>query len=477
MSLAQLDVGAPAEGRPEPVSGRPPFRGILAWRPDAISLLSLVVLVTFALPARLVVHGFGAVGTPTNLLGVVLFFMWIFARMIGTKPTERWQPVRIIVGTYLLVMLLTYASGFARLMYPDEASNATRFIISTIALSGIALVAADAIKDRQRLNLLLQRIVYGAAFMGFAGDLEFITKYNLARHIHVPGLVVNSSIIGLRVRGAGFTRVAGTASHYIEFGVVLAMLLPLALHFAFFAPTRGRRQFNWLLVIVMGIGVPFSLSRAAALALALGLVVVGCCWTWRARLNGLVVAVVGLVVLRAARPGLLGTIRSLFTNVGNDPSISHRTTDYTPVFKLIGERPLFGRGAGTFIPTRYFFLDNQVLMTTIESGFLGLISLLMVLVGGLALAHRFGKFASDPETKHLGYALLAAFCGALLTSFTFDSLSFPIFATVLFLLLGIAGAMWRMERPARQTRFAVDALPTTPLPDSDFTRSSDGARS
>ena len=38
---------------------------------------------------------------------------------------------------------------------------------------------------------------------------------------------------------------------------------------------------------------------------------------------------VGLMaVLMVVRPGLLGTLRSLFTNLGNDPSIEGRTEDY-----------------------------------------------------------------------------------------------------------------------------------------------------
>jgi O-antigen ligase len=378
--------------------------------------------------------------------------------------------VRVLVGVYLLVMVITYAGGFARGMFPDELSSATRFIIRTFALCGIALLAADAIPNRERLMLLLQRVVYGAAFMAFAGDLEFVTKYNLATHIRLPGLVLNNSILGLKARGFGFDRVAGTATHYIEFGVVLGMVLPLAIHFAIFAKTRGRRQFNWLLTLMMAVAVPFSLSRAAAIALVVGLLVLGSCWTWRARLNGLIVAALVAVGLKAAKPGLLGTIRALFTNVGRDNSISGRTSDYTAVFPLIRERPFFGRGAGTFIPSRYRFLDNQILMTTIESGVIGLIAVLMVFIGGMALAHRVGKFAADPETKHLGYALLAGFVGAFLTSFTFDSLGFPIFATVTFLYLGVAGAMWRLDRAGRHARYTVDRLAETRLQFADGAR-------
>lgn len=440
---------------------RPPFRGILAWRPDSVSVLSVIVFLTFFLPARLVLTGMGAVGTPTNALGLGVLAMWIFARMRGTGPRMRLQPVRILVGIYLFVMIFTYAGGFSRGLYPDEASNATRFIIQTFALTGIALLAADTITSRARLNLLLQRIVFGAAFMGFAGDLEFFTGYNLAAHIQFPGLEVNDHLIGAGSRGTlDFARVAGTASHYIEFGVVLGMLLPLAIHLAIFSPTRGRRHLNWFLAFIMAIGVPFAVSRAAAIALLVSMLVVAACWTWRARFNTVIIACLGAVGMKAVKPGLIGTIRGLFLNAGQDTSVTSRTDDYGPAFAFIHQRPILGRGAGTFIPSRYRFLDNQILMTTIESGILGLIALVTLLLGGLTLAHRVGKLAAEPQTKHLGYALLAAFAVAFLTSFTFDSLSFPIFTTMLFLLLGITGAMWRLDRTSRHARFTIESLST-----------------
>jgi O-antigen ligase len=429
---------------------RPPYRGLFAWRPDAVSILSVLVFFTFALPARLVIKGLGAVGTPSNLVGIILFALWLFGALSGGARSSRRQPAHVVVAVFLLVILFTYAAGFARGMYSDELNSANRLVIETVGLSGIALVAADAIPTRARLNVLLQRIVYGAAFMALVGDLESLTRINLATRIQVPGLRVNNHLIGLAERGSGgFSRVAGTASHYIEFGVVLAMLLPLAIHFAIFAPTRGRRQFNWLLVILMGVGVPFAISRSAAAGLGISLVVLACCWTWRARLNALVAGAICAVGMKVAKPGLLGTIKALFANVSSDPSISGRTTDYGPSFAYIRERPWFGRGAGTFLPSRYRLLDNQYLLTTLESGIVGLAALILLFLGGAAIAHRVAKFSPDPETRHLGYALLAIFVCGFFTSFTFDSLSFPIFTIVLFLGLGVAGALWRLDRPGR----------------------------
>lgn len=436
------------------------------WRPDAVTLLSVVVACLFVVPASFVVKGLGAVATPVNVLGVILMVLWLTSLAMGSRWWSGRQPVRIVLWVYIFVSLLTYAGGYARGMFSDEASNATRTIIGVFAVSGIGLVAADAIRTRERLNVLLQRIVYGAAFMAAVGDFEALTKFNVVRHLQYPGLVANSHIVGTASRGTGGVfRVAGTASHYIEFGVVLGMLLPLAIHFAIFSPTQGRRRFNWFLTALMAAGVPLAVSRAASVAVIVAVLVLAGCWTWRARVNALVLAAVFAVGMKIAKPGLLGTIRSLFTHASSDPSITHRTTEYSGVFTLISQRPFFGRGTGTYIPTRYQILDNQVLLTTIESGIVGLIAFMTLFIGGAAVAHRVGKFSPDPETRHLGYALTAAFTVGLLTSFTFDSFSFPIFTTMTFLALGAAGALWRLDAPARhdaRARAELSSLASTP---------------
>jgi hypothetical protein len=67
------DRAAYVTGFTESACRRSPFRGILAWRPDAVSVLSLIVFSAFMIPARYIIHGMSAVGTPAFLLGVGAF--------------------------------------------------------------------------------------------------------------------------------------------------------------------------------------------------------------------------------------------------------------------------------------------------------------------------------------------------------------------------------------------------------------------
>ena len=163
-------------------------------------------------------------------------------------------------------------------------------------------------------------------------------------------------------------------------------------------------------------------------------------------------SVLFLAAFHTVVPGLLGTLRSLFANYKNDPSVQGRTSDYTVVFHYLGQRPWFGRGPGTFIPSRYIVLDNQILGQLVSLGVIGLAALILLFVTALAAARWMAKSPKLPEEdRHLAAALAATVAAGFVTSFTFDSLAFPIFAGTLFLAFGAIGALWRLKRTTSDT--------------------------
>ena len=105
-------------------------------------------------------------------------------------------------------------------------------------------------------------------------------------------------------RGDTFlARVAGAPSHYIEFGVVLALVLPVALHYAFFAPPGRVRTWRWVQAGTVAFAIPLSISRSATLTVAVTFVMLATVWPWRHRYNAVVVSVFALAVFRVINPG------------------------------------------------------------------------------------------------------------------------------------------------------------------------------
>lgn len=406
----------------------------------------MLLALLFVLPARLVVPAIGAAGRPAVLLGLGLTGWWVLTRMVPDMVIRGRQPVRMALLVFFVIFVLAYGLGYARGLPGIESRGSDRALIVMTSLVGVGLLVADGVSTRDRLDTLLRRLTYATAFMALVGGLQFVFGIDLAAKIRLPGLVLNRNLVGVTERGtAGLPRVAGTAGHAIEFGVLMAMVLPIALHYALHARSRAERQRRWPIVVIIALGIPFSISRSATL----GLLVSGLCltaiWSPRMRHRALVVAAVSMVLLRSAVPGLLGTIRSLFTNLESDPSVQGRTEDYDVVFTYISSRPWFGRGPGTFLPERYILLDNQALVSLVTTGYVGFAALLGLLATAYFSARSVARRGVDDCTRHLGQALATCILVAVVSSLTFDSLAFATFGGTLFLVVGAAGALWRLR--------------------------------
>jgi O-antigen ligase len=294
--------------------------------------------------------------------------------------------------------------------------------------------------------------------MAGIGLVQFLFAIDVTAYIQVPGLVLKGDLIGFAERGTGFYRVSSTATHYIEFSTVMAIGVPFAIHTARFAHHPLARQLATVATVLMAAAIPATLSRTGILALAVALLAMMFAWDWRTRFNIGVPAVGLLAVLAVVQPGLLGTIRSLFTGIGNDPSIQGRTEDYGIVFAYFYERPWLGRGPGTFVPELYIILDNEWLQHMVNSGIVGLAALIGLILTSLTLSIIAFRRATRPEDKHLCMCLVAVQLIGVVSNSTFDAFGFTTYSTMLAVCTGAAGAMWRFTHPARQVRSATTRL-------------------
>jgi len=413
---------------------------------DATTLVSGYLGLLVLVPARYIFGPLGSMGTPAVLVGLVALAWWAIGRFApALAPTATgFQPIRTVVVLFAWVTVLTYGYGFARPLEELEVRSADRALIALVSLCGVALLVTDGVPRRERLEVLLHRLVGVAVVLACFGIVQFSTGLDPAGLLKLPGLQQARELRSIQEGGA-VRRVAGTALHPIEFGVVLAMALPVALHFAFHAP-RARRGRQWAAALTIAVALPMSVSRSALVAVAAVFVVLVPSWSWRRRSNVAAAVVLLLGAMQVAIPGLLGTLKSLVLNAGSDPSVQGRTDDYGPVLDLWRETPWLGRGFGTFLPERYRFLDNQYLGTLIDSGVVGVVALALLLLVALGVARGAERRAADAVTRSLARSLQAASAVAMATFFTFDALSFPMNAGVLFVIFGCSGVLWRLVR-------------------------------
>lgn len=429
-------------------------------RPDTSVLLIVFLAAQFLIPARMVIGGMGAVGRPSVAIGLLMAFLWIMSVFRNGQLPPGTQPVRWVVAIWVAIELVGYAVGYGRGLPAVEASAADRWIIFVLAMAGIALATADGIVTRRQLDLVLKALVGFTATMAAIGALQFLGIVDLVRYIRIPGLSFNSDLIGIGTRGGPeFARVASTANHYIEFGVVLALVLPIALHYALFAAPGAGRRWLWVAVGLIASGIPFSISRSATLAIGMGMILMAVVWPWRQRYNALVIGVVATAAFHVLQRGVLGTIKSLFTNAEDDPSVQDRIarTDY--VMDLWSLRPWLGRGAGTVIPEQYILLDNQIYMTLLAGGVLGVTGLVIFFLAPYFIGRSIRLRGADQETRHLAQALAIAMPVGLMVSATFDSFSFATFVGVIVLIMGAIGALWRLDHESPHERVLQVAAP------------------
>jgi O-antigen ligase len=413
-----------------------------------------MVFLLYALPATLIVPELTYAGRPALLVAFLLWCWWLLAHLNPRLVMVGPQPMRWAALAYLASVLLSYVAGMQRGLPQLEANGQDFTLILTLEFLGVVMMAADGIRNWDRLLGVLRVFMWSAGIMALIAIIQATTKVNVAEFIRLPGLQLKGELADFQPRGdGGLYRVAGTATHYIEFSVVMAMAVPFAIHFARFASSRRARLAAGFVALLITASIPMAVSRTGVLALGTAVVVMLiAAWNWRTRFNVLVIGmgIVGMLVV--SRPGLLGTIKSMFASAESDPSITGRTDDYAYVGNWFAQRPWLGRGPGTLIPDLYLILDNQWLYTLVTGGIIGVAAFAMLHITGITLAWIALRRSTLPEDRHLCAALIAAQVISMLVSATFDSLSFTTFSFTLALTCGVSGAVWRMTHPHRTVR-------------------------
>jgi polysaccharide biosynthesis protein PslJ len=428
---------------------------------DTAATLGLVAALAMLVPAHLVIPGLTGIGRPVVAFGTVLALAWFVSRLHPRLAMRTPQPLRWTAAAYLTAMLLSYAAGSLRGLPPLEANGADRALVISLFMVGVALVCADGVATRARLDDLLRTLVGLGVVMALIGHVQASFEFNLVELIRLPGLVDHRDAVDFRARGAGFLQVASTTLHYIEFSTVMAFLVPYGIHLIRFS--RGPRGRAAALVgtVLVAAAVPITLSRTGMVGLAVALLVLGWSWSWRIRYTVAVASLGLLAALMVVQPGLLGTIRALFTHAGDDPSVQGRTDDYGPAFDYISQRPLLGRGPGTFIPSLYRFIDNDWLLHLITVGVVGTAAYAAWHLAAVTLAVVAYRRARSEVDRHLCACLIATQATAVVVAAFFDAMAFATHVTVLSILTGAAGAMWRFTHPDRRVRSAAPRLGRT----------------
>ena len=381
-----------------PAADLPPEPGDTSRKFDAVSLLTIYIVLLMLIPYSVVFPPLGGAGGLSTMYAAILMFLFLALWLHQGFHIDRGsQPIRVVGIAFTCSIIAAYVSVNRHLMPALERNGADRGLIFAAGWLAVLLLAADGIDRPDRLNTMLGRVVTGVTAMAAVGIVEFATGLDFAQYIVIPGFstqaIPTDTAVSTRL---GFNRPAATAAHPLELATILAIGLPIALHRARFAPP-GLRLRRWIQVGVIGACLPLTISRAAILGLVVVFLVILPTWPKEHRryaYAGLVAGVMGLFVLV---PGMLGTFLGLFGGSSASTSTASRTSAYGSASAYIAQHPWFGRGFGTFLPQTYFFTDNQYLLSLIETGIIGLLALMALFVTGWFVGRSAYRAAVHPR--------------------------------------------------------------------------------
>jgi len=428
-------------------------RALRTRRPgfDAVDGLTVYLGLALLVPASLTIVGLNSYGRPSMLWGLLLLFWWLLDHLHRGRPApaRRGKPVRFVFGALVVVALVSYAAAMLRGQPYDQVSPAFSGMLRLAGWAGVLLMAVDGIREIEQIRTLLRRFVWLACVQAAIGVAQFLTGQTLIDRLSIPGLSP-SEAAGVQVRGS-FVRAIGTTTHPLEYGAVLCMALPVALALAV-SFDRGREPgrrpaegtpawlARWLPAGFLAGALLLSASRSSILGLivAVGVVVIGLPSTARKLLlfGG---GTLALVVV-AGVPGMYRTMEGFFVGASDDPSTLSRTNGLAAAPGFIAASPLFGTGLGTFLP-RYYIFDDAWVLVTIELGIVGVVAFGLLLLTSVVSSLRVRWISGELDVAVIGQSLAAAVATAAVVFAGFDGLSFPVSAGLLFLLVGLSGAL------------------------------------
>lgn len=411
---------------------------------DAVTLLTVLLAVRLVLPSQFVLSPLGGAGAPATILGIALLGYWFWQRLLRVVPGQAaW--VNTAALSYVGIVLASMAVASIRPVAADELNLSTLSFLTLAGWMGGLLLASDGVSNPERLRALLVRMAFiGGGFAAF-GLFQFVTKAAWVDKVTIPGLVANNPVYSITQRD-GFTRPFSTAIHPIEFGSVVAMLLPIAIVVGLAGFRSGwRRWAAWLPTLCIGLAGSLSSSRSAIIGLAIGIALLWPALSVTQRVVAAVVTGIVGVFVFVAVPGMVSTVSSLFGGLASgDTSVASRVDSFSVAADYFARNPLLGRGFGTFLP-RYRIFDNQYLLGLVETGLLGFAGMVLLwvvpMLGVARVTHRSPRAS---EQRLFGAGLLAScVVGGVGLAF-FDGFGFPMMPAVWFIILGMCGAYSRL---------------------------------
>jgi len=404
----------------------------LAWRTvtgtrveTALWLIVLYPVVDYLL--RNISPLAGLAGSWDELLFLFILVAWPLQMAARGNIAWRRTMMDIPVIVYIGIILFLYF-----LRSPD----------ATLALEGARVyiqyllwyfVAANLIINHRQLDALATGLIATATILALIGIYQYIVG------VEMPAGWVDQAEAGVR------TRVFSLVTSPNVLGSLLVLFIPMTIS----RIINLKNRIHWQLIYAACLAAMlacllFTYSRGAWLALAGALALYSILYSPK---MFLVMALGGLAGLKFV-PGI-GSRLSYMLSAEYMASSARagRLARWSMGLDRLKENPWFGEGFGRFggavaarrIPGS-FYVDNFYLKTAVESGLIGLLALLWLLLNAFRLGIDAVRRLADHKTRLLAAGMLAGLTGVILHNGVENIFEVPMMATYFWFLAGMLAA-------------------------------------
>ena len=386
---------------------------------------------------------------PDRFLLLGCFVAWLVVLAVeapvrGPRIAYRCGAFDALLILFVVAAIASVALDLTVLEKLGEASTASKQLILLLSYVAFYVFVAGTLRPSE-VPAFVRLVVGLGALAAFLTIIEFLTRENLfylvAKELAPPGTQVPAGA-GVLVAG-GRPDVTGPGRHGLAISAMLAMTLPFALAGAAFAGARRSRVLFGIAAVVILAGCLATVRRSGVVlpfvAVSVLLVLGG-----RRMVPAVAITLAVLALVPVLAPGAFRELAAQFSgaNVATQRSIEGRTADYSAVVPDIRAHALTGRGYGSYIARRYRFLDNQYILLTIETGFVGVALYLATVIAAAVRAIRLGVSRVRPAAW-IGLAGAGAILAYLVANVLFDALAFPQAPYAFLLVTALVGVARR----------------------------------
>ena len=198
-------------------------------RSAALFILQAFIWLLAVIPARLVFRPIGYFGSPASMVGLLAMSLWACGAVRPDLLVRKVVAVRVAVVVFWLPTLISFAVLHLNSVPSDEVNAADRWLLFGLVWSGVALLAAEGLRSRDEVMRLLRMVVAAGSFSAAVALMQSRLNFDLTKYMQKLPLLYTDGELAAVLSRAGLNRPAGTATHPIEFGCVLCMVLGFAL--------------------------------------------------------------------------------------------------------------------------------------------------------------------------------------------------------------------------------------------------------